>query len=154
MGNFVFNNDGVNPPTVTPDVLTDVLTSDTNTRTVAADLTFGTQIPGIISDFPDAGFGNYGLTQDLSLFFLHGYSDGYLGFQLSNGDYGWIGIRNWWNDDIVITDYAFNETPGDSILAGDTGPAVPEPNSIMLMLSAAAAGLPLYRRFRKSAPVA
>ena len=101
-----------------------------------------------------------------------GLTDQYLGvrFQITGAEgvgnyyYGWVELSVANNNPvgeaaITVDGFAYETNLGEGIGAGQTtesgGPAVPEPNSIMLMFSAAAAGLPLYRRFRKNknAPV-
>ena len=87
---------------------------------------------------------------------------GYLGvrFTTSSGlKYGWIHLSVGPYEEllpIIVYDFAYEDS-GAGIGVGDTGgggPAVPEPSSIMVMMSAVLAGFPLYRRFRKNAPVA
>jgi hypothetical protein len=72
----------------------------------------------------------------------------------ANTYYGWVRMK--WNDSadgnpdpnsITVMDWAYNDTPGASILAGDMG-AVPEPSRALLAL--AGAGAAFLRRRRKT----
>lgn len=64
-----------------------------------------------------------------------GAGDGYLGLRINDGPnvyYGWAGLSNSPGTDpktATITGFAFENTPGVAILAGNTGAAVPEPGT-------------------------
>jgi hypothetical protein len=81
---------------------------------------------------------------------------GLAGFQLANGDFGWI--RLVWTDTdadvrpntLTAIDWAYEDS-GAPIAAGDTG-AAPEPGSTAL-LALAGAGAAALRRRRKVAGV-
>lgn len=77
---------------------------------------------------------------------------GYLGFKLSNGDYGWLyisSLTNGVNSSITIRDWAYESVADTAILAGAGIPAaVPEPSTAALMLGAGVA-VALKRRFGK-----
>lgn len=82
---------------------------------------------------------------------------GFAGIQFqigANTHYGWIRLK--WTDSadagpdpntVTVMDWAYNNTPNASILAGDTG-AVPEPGRALLAL--AGAGAAFLRRRRKT----
>jgi hypothetical protein len=80
------------------------------------------------------------------------------GFQLSNGDLGWIKLK-WASGDsypstLTALSWAYNTTPRQAILAGGgaAGAAVPEPGTAsMALLATGAAGLLTWRRRRRSA---
>jgi hypothetical protein len=78
---------------------------------------------------------------------------GIAGFQLNNGDLGWIKLK-WASGDaypstLTALSWAYNTTPGAAILAGDSG-AVPEPGTAsMALLATGAAGLLAWRRRRR-----
>lgn len=78
--------------------------------------------------------------------------DGYLGFQLSSGEYGWMYVSSVTNDpnsSITIRDWAYGDVPNAAITAGAGIPTVPEPGTAALMLGAGAA-LALKRLRRRS----
>lgn len=77
--------------------------------------------------------------------------DGYLGFQLSGGEYGWMFISthaDGLNSSISVRDWAYESAPGTGILAGDTGSSspVPEPGSALML----AAGLAMAAKRRRT----
>ena len=125
----------------------------TNGTSIDGTLTYGNPAPdGMLGN---TGYGDYpadwaGQSGYLGLYSGDGNGDEYGWVRMSVADFGG-------NYAITITGYAYNDTPDAPIIAGAEsggGPAVPEPSSVMLMFSAAAAGLPLYRRFRKKTPAA
>jgi hypothetical protein len=77
------------------------------------------------------------------------WGSGYMGlvFQL-NGQthYGWAGISS--GRQLYLSDFAYETTPNQPILAGSTHDQVPEPASVELM-ALGAAGLAIYCRKRK-----
>jgi hypothetical protein len=77
---------------------------------------------------------------------------GFAGFQAGPGNLGWVRLK-WTNTDgnpdpntLTVADWAYNDTPGESILAGDTGIPTPEPSSTALLALAAAGAASLRRR--------
>lgn len=69
---------------------------------------------------------------------------GYVGFQLSSGEYGWLFITSYLDgtdSTLTVRDWAYESVSGAGILAGDTGQssAVPEPGTAVLMLAASIA---------------
>ena len=113
--------------------------------TVAEKLTFGSLITSSLAWSSQAVSGlsmaNFGL-----------WDSGYVAFNDSMARNGWIQVENVGGGDYVIRDYAYQSNAGVAIHAGQTSdsPAVPEPSSVMLLLSAVAVGFPIYRRFRKT----
>jgi hypothetical protein len=85
---------------------------------------------------------------------------GFAGFQLSNGDLGWVRLE--WNDStyhdgypdhLIAIDAAYNDVAGQPILAGQgISAATPEPGSMPLaLLAAGAIGIAAWKRRRKAA---
>jgi hypothetical protein len=85
---------------------------------------------------------------------------GFAGFQLSNGDLGWVRLE--WNDStyhdgypdhLIAIDAAYNDVAGQPILAGQGIPAAtPEPGTMPLtLLAAGAIGIAAWKRRRKAA---
>jgi hypothetical protein len=80
---------------------------------------------------------------------------GFAGLELSNGDLGWLRLKVTSNGDggadaIKAIDWAYNDTPGAPINAGQTSSAVPEPSALGL-LAMGSAGVLAWRR-RRTAP--
>jgi hypothetical protein len=122
---------------------------------------------GMIDKLPEHYAVNASLNYTIakSSFFNHQYScklesaecngnflnqTGYIALQLSNLDetyYGWVRIsaENYNRKDVRLTvhDWAYNNTPGQEILTGQT--SVPEPSS-MAMTAACSGGLLFFRR--------
>jgi hypothetical protein len=75
---------------------------------------------------------------------------GYAGFQLGNGDLGWLQIQvptnNAYPDELKILGYAYNDASGAPINAGQ-GASVPEPSALGL-LALGSAGVLAWRRRR------
>jgi MYXO-CTERM domain-containing protein len=101
------------------------------------------------------------LAASAPLFFKHGAfssgggnfgngATGIAGFQLSNGDLGWIKLR-WDSGDglpstLTALKWAYDTTPGEAVLAG-----TPEPGTAsMALLAMGAAGLLAWRRRRRN----
>jgi len=85
----------------------------------------------------------------------HATSSAYLGFVTNGGDLGWLKIElsspdhTGYPEDVTLVDYAYDQTAGETILAGDTGvsAATPEPDSKGLaLLAAGAMGVLTLRR--------
>ena len=81
---------------------------------------------------------------------------GFAGFQFDDGEVGWIRLKwqdvnsDGYPDQLTAIDWAYNSTPGESILAGQT--AVPEPGSLSLaLLAAGSAGVLALRKRRRIA---
>ena len=79
---------------------------------------------------------------------------GFVGFELPDGDFGWMQVRvsdfrsPGFPNEVELIDFAYNNVAGAPITAGDTG--VPEPNAAALGLFAmGASGLIAWRRRRK-----
>jgi hypothetical protein len=78
----------------------------------------------------------------------------YMGFQTSQGNYGWLEVT-WDGTDFEILSGAYESTPNVAILAGAGGPgpaAVPEPGT--WAAAALLAGGAAFMRWRKRAKVA
>lgn len=113
---------------------------------------------GAVSSFLGGGtslffrVANFHVTQGL----FRASDRAYLGFELANGDLGWLKVilsdRNsdGFPDQLQVVDYAYNTVAGQSILAGDTGQsATPEPGTASLgLLAFGAAGILALRRRR------
>jgi hypothetical protein len=78
--------------------------------------------------------------------------NGYLGFHLGTGEYGWLyvsSIDNGANSSITLRDWAYGDVVGAAIAAGAGIPAaVPEPGTAALLLAAGVATV-LKRRFAR-----
>jgi len=79
---------------------------------------------------------------------------GYIGLQLSddgNTYFGWAQVttENFDNDNarLIIHDWAYNNTPGQAIQAGQTSDAIPESNSMALFMVCAGSFLSFRRIF-------
>ena len=81
-----------------------------------------------------------------------GAGDGYLGLRINDGPnvyYGWAGLSNSPGTDpktATITGFAFENTPGVAILAGNTGAVVPEPGTWAAAVLVAGGAIFLRRR--------
>jgi hypothetical protein len=87
-----------------------------------------------------------------------GVVTGFVGFQLPNGDLGWLELRvsdtgsTGYPNHATVIDWAYNDVSGGSIAAGQTTSAVPEPSSLALgLLAAGALGLAALRRAKARA---
>jgi hypothetical protein len=118
-----------------------------------ASITAGMQFHQGVAELMSNANGNvYGVFQD--------GVPGFAGFQLSNGDLGWVRLE--WNDStyhdgypdhLIAIDAAYNDVAGQSILAGQsTSAATPEPGTMPLaLLAAGAIGIAAWKRRRKAA---
>jgi hypothetical protein len=105
---------------------------------------------------------SYDLTTSASSGGWRGAQDEYMGVTFTEGGstyYGWIELSVATNIDATILGWAYQNTPGVGILAGDTGvQSVPEPSTMVMAATALGAfTLVAYRRRRaaaKSLPVA
>jgi hypothetical protein len=85
---------------------------------------------------------------------------GFLGFDLANGDKGWVRIEvtsqngDGLPDGVTAIDYAYNDVSGGSIYAGEGIPSsVPEPSTKALaLLALGSAGVLAWRRRRPATP--
>ncbi len=88
--------------------------------------------------------GGYGNDQFL------GTGIGFIGIRFNGNQYGWIRVNM--NgaplNSFTIVDYAFTDTPGESLFAGQTISAVPEPSSLAA-LAIGAAAVAGWRRLRR-----
>jgi hypothetical protein len=114
--------------------------------TVAQNLAFGTVIDQSVGYWTSANGAG------VSLASIGVGTTGYIGFTDGGRRNGWVQIQNQGGNVLNVIDYAFQHDGFVTITAGqtDNGPAVPEPSSVVLMLSVMAVGLPLYRRYRKT----
>ena len=88
------------------------------------------------------GFGNYSTIE-----FKEPNATGFIGFENKAGDFGWLKVS--WDERQVnfeIIAGAYNDTPGASIVAGESFTAVPEPTSVLSTMGLLASGLMLRRR--------
>jgi hypothetical protein len=99
--------------------------------------------------------------------FMHGsfgpgLVTGYVGFKAPDGDLGWLKVQvndsgsPGYPNEITLVSWAYNNVPGGSIFAGQTGNAsVPEPSSLALgLLAAGSVGLVALRCARARAKAA
>jgi hypothetical protein len=83
-----------------------------------------------------------------------GSASGFVGFELPDGDLGWMQVKvsvdsDGFPNDAEVIDYAYNSVPGAPIAAGQTVVATPEPGAAALgLLTIGAAGLIAWRRRR------
>jgi len=75
---------------------------------------------------------------------------GFVGLRIVNGsdyNYGWMGVSfDDTNNQLTITDFAFESTLNTAIEAGAGASAIPEPATSTLLLAMGAAGVAAYRR--------
>jgi MYXO-CTERM domain-containing protein len=85
--------------------------------------------------------------------------EGFLGFEDQAGQFGWLRVEvsdtgsPGYPNELTVLDYAYDNTPGEAIDAGDTGTsATPEPDSVALgLLALGASGILSWRRRRTEA---
>jgi hypothetical protein len=84
----------------------------------------------------------------------YGFTQGILGIKLASGYFGWIRV-NHLHPKLTIVDWAYDNTMGEHIRAGDTG-IIPEPASAAIfmglgLISMGAAGVRELRRRKRAA---
>ena len=85
--------------------------------------------------------------------------EGFIGFKDPAGQFGWMRVEvsdtgsPSYPNELTVLDYAYDNTPGEAIDAGDTGTsATPEPDSVALgLLALGASGILSWRRRRTEA---
>jgi hypothetical protein len=161
-GGFDVNNDGTNDFTIT------VGTSNStkpqiSTAGSATDISLGagTTYPYSYGDTinSSSGTGVFATSTNLSQ-----TSGNYVGFTLNAAPgsgselYGWAQINYSYDDNVAtVGDYAYNETPGQGILAGEEMAPVPEPADTALIFGAAAllaGSLAIWRKREQAAQAA
>jgi hypothetical protein len=103
----------------------------------------GVAVPGVGLHWTSTGGKKYGNFQ--------GGQPGFIGFELANGDLGWLRVEVTADDqNVTAIDWAYNDVAGAPINAGQTSSAVPEPSALGL-LALGSAGVLAWRR-RRTAP--
>ncbi len=110
----------------------------------------------LIGPGPLAGVAGFSADSGISAFAVMGSATtddfsttpkSFIGFENALGDYGWLLVT--WDapsKTFEIIAGAYNDTPGEAIVAGDGLTAVPEPTSVLSTMGLLASGLLLRRR--------